>query len=193
LGPSLVQAPRRCSERAAPTGVSAIPASGQRGVVVWFTGLPSSGKSTLAAKVAQALSGRASVITLDGDEVRAALRPAPGYAEAERDAFYESLARLAALAARQGHVVLVSATANRRAFRERARALAPAFLEVFVDTPSDECRKRDAKGLYARGEAQLPGVGVVYEPPLSAEVVATPADQRIETIADGVLRLSQGS
>ena len=89
--------------------------------------------------------------------------------------------------------MLVPATANRRVFRERARALAPAFLEVFVDTPPDECRRRDAKGLYARGEARVPGAGVAYEPPMSAEVVVTPADQRVEAIAAGALRLAKRS
>lgn len=186
LEPSLVQEPPRL--RSGRT--VAQPSSDEQGVVVWFTGLPSSGKSTLAAKVAAALTGKASVVTLDGDEVRAALHPAPGYDDEARAAFYESLAHLAALTARQGHVVLVPATAHRRLFRERARALAPSFLEVFVDTPTDECRRRDAKGLYARGEARLPGSGVAYEPPMSAEVVATPADQRVKAIVAGALRLA---
>ncbi|MDP1827665.1 MAG: adenylyl-sulfate kinase [Archangium sp.] len=143
------------------------------GTVVWITGLPSSGKSTLAALVAAA---HGSAVVLDGDEVRAALRPVPGYGEAERDAFYETLARLAALLARQGHVVLVAATAHRRAFRDRARELAPRFVEVFVDTPLAECRRRDPKGLYARAEHQLPGLGVTFEPPESPDVRVLPDD-----------------
>lgn len=167
------------------------------GVVAWFTGLPSSGKSTLARAVAARLE-RAGVgaVTLDGDEVRAALRPAPGYDPAARDAFYETLARLAALLARQGHVVLVPATANRRAFRERARALSPGrFLEVFVDTPADEARRRDAKGLYAQagsaGVTNLPGAGAVYEAPERPEVTVRPEDGEagvervVRAIADG--------
>jgi adenylylsulfate kinase len=143
------------------------------GTVVWIVGLPSSGKSTLAARVAEALG---LAVVLDGDEVRHALRPVPGYSEGERDAFYETLARLGALIARQGHVVLVAATAHRRAFRERARELAPRFVEVFVDTPLDECRRRDTKGLYARGEHQLPGVGVPFEPPEAPDLRVRPND-----------------
>lgn len=146
------------------------------GLVVWFTGPPSSGKSTLAAKVTGALHG-ARVVTLDGDEVRAALRPVPGYSEAERDAFYETLARLAAVLARQGCVVLVPATAHLRRFRERARALAPAFVEVYVATPPEECRRRDTKGLYARAEANLPGASVAYEVPEHPDLVISPDDQ----------------
>ena len=145
------------------------------GVVVWFTGLPSSGKSTLAERVRLALrEGGTTALRLDGDEVRRALVPSPGHWPAERDAFYETLARLAALLASQGLVVLVAATAHRRAHRERARALAPRFLEVHVATPRDECERRDAKGLYALARAGkaplLPGVGVEYEAPLSPDV-----------------------
>lgn len=143
------------------------------GVVVWFTGLPSAGKSTLARKVAARLDRP---VLLDGDEVRACLRPEVGYTDVERDAFYETLARLAALIASQGHVVLVPATANLNYFRMRARALAPRFIEVFVDTPLEECRRRDAKGLYAREEEQLPGAGVVFEAPINPDVVIRPGD-----------------
>jgi adenylylsulfate kinase len=144
------------------------------GAVVWFTGLPSSGKSTLARRVAAALGAGCAV--LDGDEVRAELLPSLGHAAADRERFYELLARLAALLARQGLVVLVAATAHRRAYRERARALAPRLVEVHVATPAAECARRDAKGLYARaregGAPDLPGAGVEYEPPGSPEVVA---------------------
>jgi adenylylsulfate kinase len=147
------------------------------GAVVWMTGPPSSGKSTLARAVQARLSatGRLALL-LDGDEVRDALVPRPGYGPGERDAFYGTLARLAALLSRQGAVVLVAATAHRRAHRAAARALAPTFLEVFLDVPGDVCCARDAKGLYARARAgqapDLPGAGVAFEPPESPEVVA---------------------
>jgi adenylylsulfate kinase len=142
------------------------------GLVVWLTGLPSSGKSTVARRTAALLRPELPVAVLDGDEVRAALRPQPGYDDAGRDAFYETLAR-------QGLVVLVPATAHRRAFRDRARDLAPDFLEVLVDTPLEECRRRDAKGLYARaaeGTTALPGIGVAFEPPPHPDLVVRPAD-----------------
>lgn len=147
------------------------------GAVVWFTGLPSSGKSSLAAAVRTALA-RQSVVsaTLDGDEFRAALVPSPAYDEADRSSFYATLANVAALLAHQGLIVLVPATANRRAYREHARRAAPRFVEVHVSTPLDECARRDAKGLYGRGPSgqveHLPGVGAAYEPPLAPEVVA---------------------
>lgn len=146
-------------------------------VVVWITGAPSAGKSTLAARLLERLrEQRLPACVLDGDDVRACLVPQLGYTPAERDAFYATLSNLAALLARQSLVVLVAATAQRREFRARARALAPAFLEVWVDTSLEECAARDAKGLYAASKAgtltDVPGAGVEYEPPEHPDVVA---------------------
>jgi adenylylsulfate kinase len=147
------------------------------GVVVWITGLPSSGKSTFAAQLGRCLAeaGRPAC-TLDGDEVRKALVPAPGYTPEARADFYATLARLAALLAAQGLVVAVPATAHRAAFRAEARAIAPRFVEVYVATDADECRRRDAKGLYAAtragAAAGLPGADLAYEPPDAPDVVA---------------------
>ena len=127
------------------------------------------------------------VLVLDGDEVRSAIATRPRYDDEGRDAFYETLARLAALAADQGLVVLVPATAHLRRHRARARELTPRFLEVFVDTPLGECERRDAKGLYARArldpQSTLPGVGVPYEPPEAPEMVVRPGE------ADAVHRM----
>lgn len=145
-----------------------------RGVVVWFTGLPRSGKSTLAGASAERLAagGRRPVL-LDGDELRAALVPQPGYDAQARDDFYQTLAQLAALIARQGHVVIVAATAHRRTYRDAARALAPGFVEVHVAAPLADCMARDPHGLYrSDARASLPGVGVAYEPPIAPDVVA---------------------
>ena len=147
------------------------------GVVAWFTGLPSSGKTTLARAVAGELRLRdIHVVVLDSDDLRAAIVPALGYDEASRQHLYGSLARLAALIARQGHVVLVPATAHRRAFRDAARALAPAYVEVFVDTPLEECRRRDSKGLYAANAPLAPGAGLAYEPPIAPDFTVRPGD-----------------
>lgn len=146
-----------------------------RGAVVWLTGLPGSGKTTLAGAIRERLATR--VCVLDGDEVRDALVPRPGHDAPARDDFYASLANLAALIARQGLVVLVPATANLARYRERARAAAPAFVEVHVATPASECAARDPKGLWARARAgelvDLPGAGAVFEAPANPDVVAS--------------------
>lgn len=148
------------------------------GAVVWVTGLPASGKSTLArAVVGRLAAAGAPAVLLDGDAVRAALVPRPGYDAAGRAAFYETLGNLALLLAGQGLPVVVAATAHRRAFRERVRAAAAGrFVEVLVDTPAEVCATRDPAGLWARARAgdapDLPGAGPAYEPPRAPEVVA---------------------
>jgi adenylylsulfate kinase len=147
--------------------------------IAWFTGLPSSGKSTLARRVQDRLagSGRASVL-LDGDELRDVLG-AEAYAPEDRERFYRTLGALAVLVANQDMIVLVAATAPARGHRDRARAALSdggVFIEVWVRTPLSVCEERDPKGLYARarrGEAnELPGIGVAYEAPLDPEVIA---------------------
>lgn len=165
------------------------------GAVIWITGLPSSGKSILARRIFDRLrAAGAPAVVLDGDQVRAALDPRPGYDPESRARYYSTLARLAALIARQGLVVVVAATANRRAFREHARALAPRFLEVFVDVPLEVCARRDTKGLYAaarRGAVtELPGIGSGFEPPLAPDVVASGGED--DDAAAAAARLALG-
>jgi adenylylsulfate kinase len=147
------------------------------GAVAWVTGLPAAGKSTFARRLRERLAARGrGAALLDGDAIRAALVPAPGYDPAGRAAFYETLGNLALALAEQGLVAIVAATAHRRAFRDRVRARAPAFVEVFVDVPAAECAARDPKGLWSAARAgdapELPGAAVTYEAPLAPEVVA---------------------
>jgi len=157
------------------------------GVVVWLTGLPASGKTTLARRIRERAGAG---VVLDSDEIREALGAA-SYAPADRDAFYRTLGSLAAVIARQGNLVLVAATAPRRAHREHARALAPRFVEVHVRTPLATCEQRDVKGLYARAHAgaapALPGVGEPYEPPIAPDVTADGGHD--QTACSSVLRL----
>jgi adenylylsulfate kinase len=147
--------------------------------IVWFTGLPSSGKTTLARRVQTQLQrrGRAAVL-LDSDELRELLG-AQSYVPDDRARFYCQLAALAALLANQGLSVLVAATAPHREDRERARralAAGGTFVEVWVNTRLSIAEARDPKGLYARARRdpanQLPGVGVAYEPPTAPDVTA---------------------
>lgn len=147
------------------------------GAIVWFTGLPSSGKSRLARRVQAALAERRRpCCLLDGDRVRALLHPTPGYSDRERDDFYLTLGELSLELAEQGLVVLVPATANRQQYRDRIRARTSRFIEVWMTASLEECRTRDGKGLYAQaadGRVQgLPGTDSSYEPPKSADVSA---------------------
>lgn len=142
-------------------------------MIAWLTGPPASGKSTLARRV-RALLDRPCVL-LDSDEVREAIG-ARGYAPPERDAFYRALGELALLFEHQGLIVVVAATAAKRAYRDAVRERADAFIEVHVVASRSDREARDTKGLYARARAgetpDLPGMGVAYEPPESPELVA---------------------
>ena len=143
---------------------------------VWLTGLPASGKSTVGRALAAELAGigiRATV--LESDAVRREITPKANYGEGERDAFYATLAYLARVLVLHGVPVIVDATANRRAYRDRARAAIPRFLEVHVRCPLAVCQARDPKGIYRRGAdgtvENVPGVSAPYEPPSMPEVV----------------------
>jgi adenylylsulfate kinase len=142
--------------------------------------LPSSGKTSLAARLALRLRElRVPHCTLDGDVMRPILAPKIGYSDGERDEFYLALGELAAELSRQGLVVLVPATAHRRVYRQQTRELAPYFCEVFVDTPLSECERRDTKGLYSGSigtPGHMPGIDVLYEAPEKPEVVAHGGD-----------------
>lgn len=158
------------------------------GFALWFTGLPSSGKTTLARAVQAPLQARGlPVVVLDSDALRRQLTPEPTYSEAERDWFYETVGFLAALLAGDGVNVLIAATAPRRAYRHRARARIGRFAEVYVVCAPDVCRERDPKGLWARaarGEIDaLPGAGAPYEAPVAPEVRV---DTAARSVAEGV-------
>jgi len=140
-------------------------------MIVWITGLPQSGKSTLASRLADAVEVPRCV--LDSDDLRTNLYPKLGYDEADRDAFYAGLGNLALLLAKQGLLVIVAATASRRAYRDSVRRCADQFIEVFVDADTETCRTRDQKGLYDGDKKSLPGLGTTYERPPAAEIVAT--------------------
>jgi adenylylsulfate kinase len=158
------------------------------GVVAWITGLPQSGKSTFARGVRAELErAGATAFVLDGDEVRSALVPPPGYSPQSRGRYYGTLARLAAMLARQGATVLVPATSHRAAYRRMARALSPRFVEVFIDAPAATCAKRDTKGLYRRRLAALPGVGVNYQRPTAPDVIASGGRDRAAVRATAAL------
>ncbi|MBP2677440.1 MAG: cysC [Deltaproteobacteria bacterium] len=143
---------------------------------VWLTGLPASGKSTVGRALAAELARIGILPTvLESDAVRREITPNARYGEGERDAFYATLAYLARVLVLHGVPVIVDATANRRVYRDRARAAIPRFLEVHVRCPLAVCQARDPKGIYRRGAEgtaqNVPGVSAPYEPPLTPEVV----------------------
>jgi len=142
---------------------------------VWFTGLPSSGKSTLAGLLGSALAARAlPVEVLDGDEVRAVLNQGLGFSREDRDENIRRIAWVAKVLTHHGVIAITAAISPYRQARERARETIGRFVEVYVDCPVEVCMARDIKGLYARarrGEiAQFTGVSDPYEPPAQPEI-----------------------
>jgi bifunctional enzyme CysN/CysC len=155
-------------------------ATGQRGATLWLTGLPASGKSTIAVAVERALveAGRFAYL-LDGDNLRHGLSGDLGFDPASRSENIRRVAHVARLFAEAGAVAVVSLVSPFREDRSNARRLHEAaglpFVEVFVDTPIEECARRDPKGLYARARAGrltgMTGADAPYEPPEAAEIV----------------------
>lgn len=167
-------------------------ASRDRGLTVWFTGLPSSGKSTLAAAVGERLAraGRR-VEVLDGDEVRTHLTRDLGFSREDRIENVRRVGFVASLLSRNGVIVLCALISPYREARDEVRALHEGrFLEVYVATPADVCAQRDVKGLFARQRAGtmtgLTGVDDPYEPPLAPEVVVPTEAQSLQESVDTV-------
>ena len=150
---------------------------GQRGCVVWLTGLSGSGKSTIAQALEERLvrAGRATYV-LDGDNVRHGLNADLGFSPDDRRENIRRVGEVAALLADAGLVTIVALISSYRASRQQARRAAGdgRFIEVFMDIPLAECEKRDPKGLYGkarRGEIRdFTGVDAPYEPPDEPEL-----------------------
>ena len=167
---------------------------GQQGAVVWMTGLPSSGKSTIAHALEQRLieSGQPAYV-LDGDNLRHGLNGDLGFSDEDRTENVRRTAHVARLFADAGIVAVVSLVSPFAADREQARRLVEAeslpFTEVWVSTPLEECEARDPKGLYAKARAgELPGFTGIdgpYEAPRNPDVELG-SDVSVE---DGVARL----
>lgn len=150
----------------------------KQGAVVWITGVPASGKTTLARQAYDHWRHQnLPVLWLDSDALRSVMTPDASYTEADRDTFYDTLGYLAREAARGGTLALVSATASKRAYRERVRDQVEHFFEVWLQCDPGTLRTRDIKGLYAQADhgdvATLPGVGTTYEAPNNAELIVT--------------------
>ena len=170
-------------------------AKNQRPAVFWFTGLSGSGKSTIANLFEKKLhaSGKHTYI-LDGDNVRHGLNRDLGFTDEDRVENIRRVAEVAKLMADAGLIVIVSFISPFRAERRMARELMPngEFIEVFVDTPFEECAKRDPKGLYAQALAgklkNFTGVDSPYEAPENPEIhlktLGTSSETMVEALDD---------
>ncbi|HMJ45617.1 MAG TPA: adenylyl-sulfate kinase, partial [Pseudolabrys sp.] len=162
--------------------------------VLWFTGLPGAGKSTIANLVEAGLHARrVHTIMLEGDNVRHGLNRDLGFIESDRVENIRRIGEVAKLMTDAGLVVLCSFISPFRAERRMVRELigADEFMEVFVDTPLDECIARDPKGLYRRALAgkikNFTGVDQAYETPEHPELHLHAGRGDAETLANEVI------
>ena len=161
---------------------------------VWFTGLSGSGKSTIANLLERRLhaAGRHTFV-LDGDNLRHGLNRDLGFTEADRVENIRRVAEVARLMTDSGLIVLVALVSPFRAERRMARERFPdgEFLEVFVDTPLEECERRDPKGLYAKARRgalkNFTGIDSAYEPPLAPELHLRARDLTVEACVEAIL------
>ena len=161
--------------------------NGHGSVILWFTGLPSSGKSTLANEVEKKLiAGGTKTYILDGDNVRMGLCKDLGFSEQDRAENIRRIGEVSKLFVQAGVVVLSAFVSPYRRDRDAVRALVEPgeFIEVFVDAPLEVCEQRDVKGLYKKAREGVikgfTGIDDPYEAPLNPEITIKTAETSLE-------------
>ena len=170
--------------------------NGHRSVILWFTGLSCSGKSTLAHAVEEELYKRGChTFVLDGDNVRHGLCSNLGFSREDRTENIRRIGEVAKLFVEAGVIVLTAFISPFREDRERVRGLVlhSDFLEIFCDSPLDVCEQRDVKGFYKRARAgeikEYTGITSPYEPPLNPELKVDTAGRSVEECAAQLMTL----
>lgn len=165
----------------------------QKGVTLWFTGLPCSGKSAIANRVAEILKEKGlKVERLDGDIVRKSLTRDLGFSKEDRDENIRRITFVAKLLTRNGVIVLTSFISPYREIRAHARKEIGNFVEVYVKCSLEVCMKRDVKGMYKKalkGEIQeFTGVSDPYEEPLEPEILLETDKKELEESVEKVIQ-----
>ena len=167
---------------------------GQKGAVVWLTGLSASGKSTIARRAEQLLLERGSIVyVLDGDNIRFGLNKDLGFSPQDRTENIRRIGEVAKLFADACVVTLTAFISPYRADRDGARAIMPAgtFIECWVNASVETCEGRDPKGLYKKARAgQIPdftGISAPYEEPLAAEMIVETVDRSVDACAQEII------
>ena len=169
--------------------------NGHGSAILWFTGLPSSGKSTLANEVEKILiQSQKRTYILDGDNVRMGLCGDLGFSAEDREENIRRIGEVSKLFTDAGVIVLSAFVSPYRADRDKIRDLVEEgeFIEVFVDCPVEECEKRDVKGLYKKAREGIikgfTGIDDPYEEPANAEIVIKTDELSIEESTDKILK-----
>lgn len=177
--------------------------TGGRGLTVWLTGLPGSGKSTIAFAAEERLvSGGRAAYVLDGDNLRHGLNSDLGFSEADRAENVRRVGAVALLLADAGLVALAPVVSPYSADRDQVRTAhkdrGVGFLEVFVDAPLEVCEERDPKGLYGRAREGtllgMTGIDDPYEAPqipdLRLQTAVLSVDESVEALLEAIEKLS---
>jgi adenylylsulfate kinase len=172
---------------------------GQKGIVIWFTGLSGSGKSTLAHAVEEKLFEKGHVsYVLDGDNIRHGLNKNLGFSPADREENIRRIGEVSNLFADAGMIAMTAFISPYRADRDSARQLVQdgRFIEVYVKVPLDVAESRDPKGLYKKARAgeikEFTGIDAPYEEPLNAELTIDTSKHNLEESAEMVLEFLRG-
>jgi adenylylsulfate kinase len=161
--------------------------------VIWMTGLPGAGKTTIAnAMVAELKSANRKAIVLDGDTVREGLCADLGFSDTDRVENVRRLAHVARLFQREGYTVVVATISPLEQQRELARAIiGPTFLEVFIATPLATCQQRDPKGMYAKARnGQLTGftgVSAEYQAPVEPDLTIDTSGRAVQECVSSLI------
>jgi len=158
------------------------------GFVLWITGLPGSGKSSIADALHEARPG---FVILRMDDLRKVVTPQPTYSESERDMVYRSIVYAAKVLSGLGHDVIIDATGNLRRWRDLARELIQSYAEAYLKCPMETCRKREEtrmntrsapKAIYQKGKEgwPVPGITTPYEEPVNPEITIDTGETSID-------------
>ncbi len=167
--------------------------------VIWITGLPGSGKSTVASSVQEKAAG---AVMLRMDEMRKIVTPTPDYSDSERDHVYRALVYTAKTLYGLGHSVIIDATGNKKEWRGLARELIPDFYEVYLMCPIGICVEREQtridthsapEKIYDKGRAgwPVPGINVPYEEPERPELLIDTEKESPEKAAEKIIMMVQ--
>lgn len=172
---------------------------GQRGIMIWFTGLSGSGKSTVAMGVERELHAQGILCRiLDGDNVRAGINNNLGFSAEDRIENIRRIAEIGKLFVQTGVATLACFVSPTNDIRQMAREIVGEedFLEVYISTPIEECERRDVKGLYARarkGEVKnFTGISAPFEAPVSPDIAIDtskiPLEESVKTLTDLIIK-----
>jgi len=165
--------------------------------VIWITGLPGCGKSSVAIEVKRRML---EVVILNSDELRKIVTPSPTFSGNERDYVYKALVYTAKTVSELGHNVIIDATANRKIWRDIARKLIPNFFEVYLKCPLDVCIEREKnrldtheapKEIYEKGRkgAPVPGINVPYEKPVNPDLIINTENISLSEAAEKIIKM----